>query len=63
MATPTALGHLRALQNMHITYTYKRNPKVSSFQYCSHKKWQIKLGDAGTIDRFDLVFKYQIFFF
>ena len=25
-----------------------------------HKKWQIKLGDAGTIDRIGLVFEYQI---
>ena len=29
----------------------------------SRKKWQINLGEAGTIDRFDLAFQYQINFF
>ena len=27
------------------------------------KKWQIKLGDAGTIDRFLLALQYHNFFF
>ena len=40
--------------------TYKHNPKVSPFGIALVKKWQIKLGDAGTIDRFDLAFQYQI---
>ena len=41
--------------------TYKHNPKVSLFGiYCSRKKWQIKLGDAGTNGRFGLAFQYQI---
>ena len=36
---------------------------ISIYRYCSHKKWQITLGDAGTTDRFGLTFQYQIFFF
>ena len=37
--------------------TYKHNPKVSPFGIALVKKWQIKLRDAGTIDRFDLAFQ------
>ena len=33
---------------------------VSSFDIDLVKKWQIKLGDAGTMDHFDLAFQYQI---
>ena len=41
--------------------TDKHNPKVSSFGInCSRKTWQIKLGDAGTIDGFGLAFQYPI---
>ena len=36
------------------------NPKVSPFGIALVKKRQIKLGDAGTIDRFGLAFQYQI---
>ena len=50
---------------MHIIYkskTYKHNPKGSPVRYCFRKnKRQIKLGDAGTIDRFGLAFQFQIF--
>ena len=42
--------------------TYKHNPKISPFGIALVTKWQIKLGDAGTIDRFGLAFQYQIFF-
>ena len=38
---------------------------VAKRQYvlnCSRKKWQIKSGDAGTIDQFNLAFQYKIFF-
>ena len=50
---------------MHIIYkrkTYEQNPKVSPFGIAlvKSKKRQIKLGDAGTIDCFDLTFQYQI---
>ena len=49
---------------MHIIYkskTYKHNPKGSPVRYCFRKnKRQIKLGDAGTIDRFGLAFQFQI---
>ena len=34
--------------------------KLAPSGYCSHIKWQIKLGDAGTIDHFGLAFQYQI---
>ena len=40
--------------------TYKHNPKVSPFGIDLVKKRQIKLGDAGTIDGFGLMFEYQI---
>ena len=41
--------------------TYQHNPKVSPLiKYCSRKTWQIKLGDAGTIDCFGLAFQDQI---
>ena len=40
--------------------TYKHNPKVSPFGIALIKKWQIKLGDAITIDHFGLAFQYQI---
>ena len=40
--------------------TYKQNPKVSPFGIAVVKKCKIKLGDAGTIDRFGLAFQYQI---
>ena len=40
--------------------TCKHNPKVSPFGISLIKKRQIKLGDAGTIDRFGLAFQYQI---
>ena len=42
---------------------FKHNPKVSPFGIALITKWQIKLGDAGTIDRFGLAFQYQITFF
>ena len=34
-----------------------------SIRYCSCKKWQINLGDAGAIDRLGLTFQYQIYLF
>ena len=40
--------------------TYRQNPKVSPFGIALVKKRQIKLGDAGTTDRFGLAFQYQI---
>ena len=39
---------------------YKHNPKVSPFGIALIKKMAIKLGDAGTIDHFGLVFQYMI---
>ena len=60
------LRKLDYLENQHKTctpYKYKtckHNLKVSPFGIALVKKWQIKLGDAGTIDRFDLAFQYQI---
>ena len=42
--------------NIYKRKTYKRNPKVSPFGIALVKKWPIKLGDAGTIDRFSLAF-------
>ena len=47
-------------QNMHILQTLKHNPKVSPFGIALAKKLQIKLENAGTIDRFSLAFQYQI---
>ena len=45
----------------HAQYTnVKHNPKVGPFGFALVKKRQIKLGDAGTIDCFDLVFQNQI---
>ena len=41
--------------------TYKQKPKVSPVRIALVNKWQIKLGDAVTIDRFDPVFQYQMF--
>ena len=38
----------------------EQNPKVSPFGIALIKKWFIKFGDAGTIDRFGLAFQYQI---
>ena len=36
----------------HVHFTiYKYNLKVSPFSIALRKKWQIKQGDAGTIDR------------
>ena len=40
--------------------TYKHNPKVSPFGIVFVKKWQIQLGDAGTIDCITYAFQYQI---
>ena len=74
IAQSTAQGHPRAvhkfkhhklntIQNLHIIYkskTHKRNPKFSPFGIALVKKWQMKLGNAGTIDRFGLAFQYQI---
>ena len=45
---------------LHKHKIYQHNPKVSPFGIALVKKWQIKLGDAGTIDHFDLAFQYQI---
>ena len=47
---------------MHILQNVKHqhNPKVSPFGISLIKKRQMKLGDAGTIDRFGLAFQYQI---
>ena len=71
----TAQGHLRAFIKLNLTevenntihahftnvkHIYKHNPKVSPFGVALIKKWQIKLGDAGTIDHFGLAFQYQI---
>ena len=42
---------------LHKRKTYKHNPKVSPFDIALVKKWQIKLGDAGTIHRFGLAFQ------
>ena len=43
---------------------YKHNPKVRPFgNALGGKKRQIKLADAGTIDRVGLAFQYQIIFF
>ena len=53
------------MQNMHITQNaklYKHNLKVSPLGIALVQKWQIKLGDAGTVDHFGLGlhFQYQI---
>ena len=40
--------------------TYKHNPKISPISIALVKKWQIKLEDAGTIDRFCLALQYQL---
>ena len=40
--------------------TYQHNPNVSPFGIALVEKWQIKLGDAGIIDRFGLLFQYQM---
>ena len=48
-------------QNMHIIQTYnKHNPKVSPFGIALVVEMANQLGDAGTTDRFDLAFQYQI---
>ena len=74
IAPSTAPGHLRAFHKfksrtswvqyktctLHKRKPYKHNPKGSPFGIALVKKWQIKLGDAGTIDRFGLAFQYQI---
>ena len=50
----------------HLTYTlYKRKTYFFKFEEWSLRFWSRKnnwqkLGDAGTIDRSDLVFQYQI---
>ena len=60
------LQKLNSLQYKTCTFykrkTYKLNLKVSPFGIAVIKKWQIKLRDAGTIDRFSLAFQYQINF-
>ena len=38
----------------------KHNPKISPLGIALINKWQIKLGDAGTIDHFGLALQYQI---
>ena len=38
----------------------KHNPKVNPFDIAVVKKSHVKLGDAGTIEPFDLAFQYQI---
>ena len=46
---------------LHKHKPYKHNPKVNPFGIgLVKKKRQIKLGEAGTIDRFGLVFQYQM---
>ena len=50
---------LKTIQNAHITWTCKHNPKVSLFGIALVKNWQIKLGDADTVDRFGLACQYQ----
>ena len=42
--------------------TNKHNPKVGPFGTALVKKLQIKLGDAGTTDRFHLTFQCEIKF-
>ena len=50
-----------AQYSLYKSKTYKQNPKFSPFGIAVvKKKRQIKLGDAGTIDRFGLTFQYQI---
>ena len=50
-----------AYYNLHERKTYKHKPEVSPFGIALvKKKWQIKLGDAGTFDCFGLAFQYQI---
>ena len=44
----------------YINVRHRHNPKVSIFGIALVKKWQIKSGDAGTVDRFGLAFQYQI---
>ena len=34
---------------------------INPFGIAVIKNWQIHLGDAGTIDRFDLAFQFRIF--
>ena len=51
------LHKLNTTQNMH-TLQAKHNLKVSPFGIALIKILQIKLGDAGTIDRFGLAFLY-----
>ena len=33
---------------------------INTTQTLAPKTWQIKLGDADTIDRLDLAFQYQV---
>ena len=45
---------------LHTRKTHKHKPKASPLGIALVKKWQIKLGDAGSIHRFGLAFQYQI---
>ena len=47
-------------QGFYKTCTLHKHKPYSKSWYCSHKKWQIKLGDAGSIDLFGLAFQDQI---
>ena len=57
------LHKLNTIQNMHVTCINVKhtniNLKVSPFGIALAKKQQIKLGDAGTIDRLGLAFSYK----
>ena len=44
---------------LHKCKTHKNTIWKLFLRYCSGKKWQIKLGDGGTIDHFSLAFQYH----